>query len=358
MPPKTRKTKTFSQPVTEIKHDQWGRYLLRHPFADPTLGKYQGWTRASTFAKTLEDTFGLSQWSQRLVAKGVSIRPSLIALASATPFDDKDTFARIVKDAKSAAGGDDKSQLGTALHSFTEVYDATGENTAPSPWDERVASYGELLAHHKVRVITDFTERVVFNTTQELAGRIDRLVEWTDPDTGKTGLYIGDVKTGTDLKYSWSAIAVQLAVYANSSHMLNLETGLWEPLPLINTEKALVFHIPQDVPGTASLYKVNIGRAWAVAVPLAKAVREWRKIRDHHHYHNLVTDQPQPAAVTPPKTRKTRKSAVTPEADMLHRIGEAESRSELKTLYAEGKSSGIWSPRMSALVKARLAELA
>ena len=61
----------------KVERDGWGRYKLPHPAS----GRKQAWTRATTFAKSISDTFALSQWSQRMALKGAALRPDLVSLA-------------------------------------------------------------------------------------------------------------------------------------------------------------------------------------------------------------------------------------------------------------------------------------
>jgi hypothetical protein len=59
------------------KPDRYGRYKL----VDPATGEVRPYTRATTFAKSISDTFTLSLWSQRMVAKGLAMRPDLVGAA-------------------------------------------------------------------------------------------------------------------------------------------------------------------------------------------------------------------------------------------------------------------------------------
>src|SRR5574338_583746 len=59
----------------EPKRDRYGRYLIPHP----DTGKETAWTRATTFAKTVSDTFGLTKWELRMVSLGLAKRPDLLA---------------------------------------------------------------------------------------------------------------------------------------------------------------------------------------------------------------------------------------------------------------------------------------
>jgi len=65
----------------EPSRDHYGRYLL----PDPATGEERAWTRATTWARTLSDMTGLHKWECRMVARGITLRPDLYALAAAAP---------------------------------------------------------------------------------------------------------------------------------------------------------------------------------------------------------------------------------------------------------------------------------
>ena len=56
-------TPTRPQP----ERDRYGRYKIPHP----TTGKDMSWTRATTMASSVADTFGLTNWKTRMVAYGL-----------------------------------------------------------------------------------------------------------------------------------------------------------------------------------------------------------------------------------------------------------------------------------------------
>ena len=57
------------------RRDRYGRYLVLPP--DGT--KPVGYTRATTIAKTLDDTSSLMAWGERMTAIGLARRPDLLA---------------------------------------------------------------------------------------------------------------------------------------------------------------------------------------------------------------------------------------------------------------------------------------
>lgn len=260
---------TPAQLRPEPKRDRWGRYLL----PDPESGRERAWTRATTFAKTISDMYGLGKWQERMVAKGIATRADLYALAASTPVDDKAKFDKICGDAKEAAKASSGANLGTALHAFTEQIDAGQVVAVPQPWDKDVAAYKVALADAGVKVHPQWIERIVLVPTYGVAGTLDRIV--TLPDGRRV---IADVKTGKDLGYSWGEISVQLALYANATHMINPATGLPEAMPAVDQDTAIAIHLPIGQ-GRCDLYTINIVAGWETAY-ICKIVREWRQRKD------------------------------------------------------------------------------
>ena len=85
-----------------IPRDRWGRPLIT-PVGG---GKARAYTRVTTFAGTLEDSFGLGLWQQRMVALGLTMRKDLLLQVAAHNTDsaeDKATLNRICENAKQAA---------------------------------------------------------------------------------------------------------------------------------------------------------------------------------------------------------------------------------------------------------------
>jgi len=258
-------------PQPEPKRDRWGRYMLPDPAAPS--GKAQPWTRATTFAKSIADTFGLTQWEMRMVAAGIGLRRDLYALACAATVDDKDTLNRVAKDAKEAAAASAGANLGTALHSFTEALDRGETVNAPEPWAADVDAYRTAMSNARITAQPDFVERIVVLKNLRVAGTLDRVV--TLPD-GR--LAIGDLKTGKDLSYSWGEIAIQLALYANADVMWNGITDQYEPMPQVDKTTAVVMHLPVGK-ARCDLYEVDIAAGWEAAQMCAQ-VRQWRARRD------------------------------------------------------------------------------
>ncbi len=275
----------------QAERDHLGRYLIpslpadyreqfaRQGYAVPAKSGSQPWTRATTFAKSISDTFTLSAWSQRMAVKGLATRPDLYALAAATPVDDKAGLDAIVEQAKDAAAVRARANLGTAVHGFTEIHDR-GEDISsiPAPWTQDVAAWATALANHNLSAHPEYIERAVVNTRWSVAGTFDRIFRLVLED-GTTCWVIGDLKTGHDLRYGWNEIAIQLVIYALADAIYDWTRGVFLPLPAgLRTDIGVVVHLPAGS-GEASVYRVKLGPA-AEAADLCRKVREWRATRN------------------------------------------------------------------------------
>lgn len=286
------------------RYDNYGRYKLLHPDS----GKAVKWTRATTYAKSIADTYNLSMWSQRMTLKGAALRPDIVAAVSTLDVkEDRDRINGLVEDAKKAAGNKVAANLGTALHAFTEDRDKVlvGQPVKPQTVPESllpsVDAYEALLASFGLMPVPGLIEFTTAVKQYEIAGTSDRCYRVTRNITfklhGRTvtlyaGEYvIGDVKSGADLSYGWMEICVQLAIYAqgfNTSGVWDWGTGSWgrptEPgapdvQVKVRTDVGLIPHLPVDrKPGDplATLFAVDLDWGWATAV-LCGQVRTARK---------------------------------------------------------------------------------
>jgi hypothetical protein len=259
------------------KPDQYGRYRL----PDPVTGKATGYTRATTFAKSIADTFALNRWGERMVAKGISMRPDLLAAVAATDLEDKKKLNSLATAAKEAAGAKVGANLGTALHAFTEQRDRGEKVTAPEPWDRDVAAYAAGMANAGITIEPGMIEQTVLCLKYGIAGTFDRLgfqsaTSALLPREAESVRRVIDLKTGRDLQYGWLEIAVQLAIYANADFIYNKVTKEYEPMPPCDRETAIVAHLPVGE-GKLTIYEVDIAKGWQIA-ELCYRVRNARKV--------------------------------------------------------------------------------
>ena len=252
----------------EPKRDRWGRYVI-----DGT-----GYTRATTIAGTLEDTYNLGRWQMRMAVHGATLRDDLLATAQAhNPEDDKQTYDKLVTDALAAANSKRKANIGTALHRFTQDLDLGVKTLADIPEEHRgtCANYLEIMDLHGVEIDSTRVEQVVIDTGRKVAGTCDRIATLAD---GRR--VIADLKTGTDLSWGWMKILIQMAIYAHHTHTYDYATEKKGKRIDVDLTEALVIHVPADGKG-ATLHLVDLEAGFDLYM-LALETREWRKSAKKH----------------------------------------------------------------------------
>jgi hypothetical protein len=312
-----------------------GRYKL----PDPDTGKDALFTRVSTIAKMLEDTYHLDQWKDRMLSKGLAMRPDLVMLAGATPLEDKRAFTDLVKSARDTAGGSEGANHGTAFHSLTEIVDRgepVPQGTHPDNV-KRLELYRRSLKDHLLAVIPDWMERVVLNREHRLVGRTDRALIARDmsvlgrPSTGY-GAVIGDVKSQKSMDFGCMAIAMQLAIYAHADLVWNEDDGIWEEPDIeLNRNVAVVMHVPSDRVA-ADIHVIDIARGWEL-VQIAMDIRKARKEK----LNRILT--------------------MSSERDWRRDILNASTKRELSEIWQSANAAGEWTDELMALGMARKDEI-
>lgn len=249
----------LTAPETLIKRDRYGRPLV----IPPGGGRPKPYTRATTLAGTLDDTYNLSRWQQRMVAIGLADRPDYL-LAVTAHRDDKTRLNGICEDAIEAAKGGAAATTGTALHALTELVDRGLDiPVVPEATTRALNAYREAMRPFEVVAIEQFT---VLDDL-EVGGTPDRIVRYGDRTL------IADIKTGS-IEWSIQKIAIQLALYSRGVGY-DPKTGERFDLPPVDQRNGLIIHLPAD-DGRCDLHWVNLDAGWQAA-QLAVAVREWRK---------------------------------------------------------------------------------
>jgi hypothetical protein len=326
-----------------VRRDRYGRYMAPTPPTDenPNGGtKDVPYTRATTMAKAISDTFALEQWAGRMIVKGLTLRPDLRALAAATPLEDRDTLNKVAEDAKTAAGNKVSANLGTARHALTELYDR-GKPLPPLEAEEErdLAAYKAVLEAEGIEVLGDWIERSVFRPDYNAAGTLDRIVRMPDGS-----LRIADLKTGKDLSYGWGEICIQLKIYQGAEWSYDYATGLWERMPETDPNIGLVIHLPVGK-GEATTYDVNL-KAGQIGLDLAHQVRTWRKSK------NLAVPRQTSRGAVPDATVEV--APATP----LQRVQAATNKATLAALWEELNPAGLWTPDLMAAAQAQLTKFA
>lgn len=321
-------------PGQSVKRDRFGRYLL----PDPVTGKERAWTRATTVARTLADEYHLTLWKMRQVAKGLALRPDLVAgAAAADPEADKGTLNEIAEKAMERAGSSAGATMGTALHSFAERLDrgeALDAIGAPPPLDADLREYAATLKRHRLTVRREYVERIAVLPELGIAGTFDRIVGQPAGQSKAKPLAVLDLKTAKSVDYSMLEIAIQLALYAHAPLMWDPAAGRFEPMPAgVDRERALVLHLPVGK-AHGQVYGVNIIEGWEYA-QLALKVRE---ARSRGKGMGWLVD-PDPADLA------------------LLRVTRAADRAELARLWEQLQPQGLWTEEVNAAATDRLREL-
>jgi hypothetical protein len=233
--------------------DRYKRYIL--PNRD---GKEVSHRRVSTVAKAIDDRYNLEKWAQRMVAHGIGLRDDLHSLAAShKPDEDRQVLDDVCLKAFEAAKGSAAASEGTALHRFTERIDRGQIELTDigKRWRPLIALYRRTLDKEGITVVPEFVEQIIIDDSQTVAGQLDRVAL-----LDRAG-YVGDLKTGKNLEWSWLSIAIQLAAYANHTAIWNGQRG---PRIELETGIALVIHLPATGPecGTCTIYTLDIEKGY------------------------------------------------------------------------------------------------
>lgn len=222
----------------EPTYGRYNQYMLPD-IADPSRTNY--YPRATTIAKTLDDTSTLDKWKTSKMMEGLVKFPELLNIIS----DGEGNIVapglidRVSELAQKAAGATFGSDFGTAVHAWTEALDLNAATLADVPETLRahVATYVNM--RDEVGLIPVDVECIVYNPVANSAGRIDRI------SRGPDGVnYIVDVKTTNNLDAGLLGIAVQLAQYATAQYRLSDDGRTWLPMTPVSKDVAFVAHIP------------------------------------------------------------------------------------------------------------------
>lgn len=289
--------------MSETRRDRWGRYLV----VPPEGGKPEGYTRVTTIAKSADDGGGLIPWKATLAVVGSLRRPGILASWQALMAEHpdpwyspaKDRCKQLVEQAAEAGGATDRADIGTALHALVEQSVKSGWSEMPllqPGMQADIEAYRRTLEAAGIRVLPEFVERIVVLDRHRAAGTSDNLAI----EVPGYGLLVGDLKTGTDLRYSWQAIAVQLAAYANADAMYTQGDAAdgsgdhREPMPAVSKEVGLVIHLPAGE-ARCQLHLIDLVAGWE-AFLMSMDIREWRSRKNLARPLQLATA---PAAPTP-----------------------------------------------------------
>jgi hypothetical protein len=259
-------------PGDNARRDRWGRYLV----VPPGGNKPQGYTRATTVAKALDDTSNLMKWANRMTAIGLAQRPDLLALVQAADPDDRNELDKVCERAKEAGGATARRDLGTALHTMVEKAHADPAWAVPATYAADVAAVQAAITAAGYEVVDGMSEVMVVLDRHTIAGTSDLTLR----RVADGRMFIADLKTGASVRYGALAWAIQLAVYACADALYvqgaaaNGSEDQRLPMPEVDRDQALILHV-QPGSGLCDVHALDIA-AGAEALEVAMAVRNWR----------------------------------------------------------------------------------
>lgn len=257
------------------RRDRWGRYLV----VPPDGGKPVGYTRATTIAKTLDDTSALMSWAERMTAIGLAQRPDLLAQVDDLRNDNK-ALNRLCEKAKEAGGATVRRDLGTALHSILERSWTDPDYVPPAAHVDDVTAVHRQLELLGLSPVDGMNEQIVVNDTHKVAGTFDLLLH--ERATGD--LVIADIKTGSSVQYGAVGFAIQLAIYATADALYRqgaASDGSEDqrlPMPAVAQDRAIIIHV-QPGSGVCQLHGLKLDLA---LLELAMTVRQSRNLKLLH----------------------------------------------------------------------------
>ena len=269
-------TDMIGQPIGDtVRRDRWGRYQVLPPEGE----KVQGYTRATTVAKALDDQSSLMTWNARMTALGLAARADLYAALTTVDPDDRKAIDGICKRASEAGGATVRRDLGTAIHAMLEQSFVNPDYVAPEQFRADIEAVHQALADAGARVLPEYVERMVVLDGPQIAGTCDGVLEIG----GQRFLF--DNKTGslTSLKFGNLAWAIQMAIYSQADALYTQGAAadgsqdVREPMPDVSRERAVIVHIePNSAACTLHWIDLTVG---ADALQVALDVRRFRKVK-------------------------------------------------------------------------------
>ena len=268
----------------EVARDRYGRYIVPDPTVD-TGGAPTAHSRATTVSGSLKgDGGGLTDWKIRNTVTGLLAHPVLLStidkslIGTENEWKLRDQITQVAEAAQTASGSADGRLFGDAVHAWTEDIDlglATLEDV-PEVVREHVAVIVAECADQGITLPAEYVERVVWNPTTNAVGTMDRIARLADGS-----LVIADIKTSSNITYSWLEMSAQLAQYATAGRMLSRDLTHWEPMPQVRQDIGLILHAPA-IPKEGrqvhcDLYIINLAYG-AEAMNLAALLRKAKQL--------------------------------------------------------------------------------
>ena len=264
---------TFADPVaTDFVRDQWGRPLII-PVGG---GKPVPYTRFSSAAKTVEDTYNIQKWDRRNRAYGMAHDSSLVArilaLGGHPSTWDQATKAKAneISDlAADVALAHKAADIGSAVHRMTEIVDR-GQPLIAGPYEADIEAYVNALIAAGFEVDPLYIECRLVCDELQMAGSADRFLTRSSDRMR----FVADLKTGESVDYGGLGWGAQLAGYSHGL-LYDVDKGERLPTPAIDKTTGLIIHLPAGK-GICTLYEIDLVAGYRAA-ELANEIRAVRR---------------------------------------------------------------------------------
>jgi hypothetical protein len=277
----------------DFKRDRWGRPLIEPKDG----GKALPYTRSSSAAKTIEDTFNLELWMRRNIVYGMAHDTSLIARTLAIPggpsdWDQKQKKAinDICEAAAQVAQASKAADIGTALHAMVEQVNL-GHTVDAGIYAADLDAYRWAISQMGWQIHPDHVECRMVCDSLQMAGTCDMLVQNDDGE-----YFVADLKTSASVDYGGLGWAAQLAAYAHSDIYSPLLQCRLET-PVINQQVGYIVHLPAGQ-GVCTIHQVDLVKGYEAAA-LANLIRDTRKASKKFITPVYTAEADTPATDTP-----------------------------------------------------------
>lgn len=231
------------------------------------------YSRTTTWIDILDDRTLLGKWKARMVLKGVTIEPSILAdfASLEDPFgEDREAGDRLAERARTVADEDFKADIGTGLHSIVErIIKGQGVGFVPDEYADDIAAFLEAVERSGI----EFLGSEVFgvNDTWKIAGTLDFLVRMPDGE-----VVVGDLKTGR-MDYSRGKVLRQIAAYSGYRRYDPATCKRTDLIPghSLSQERGLLVEVPAGK-AVCRLVQVDVAQGHR-DLALCEEVREYRR---------------------------------------------------------------------------------
>jgi hypothetical protein len=288
----------------DYRRDRWGRPLI----VPASGGKAKPYTRASSAAKAIEDTYNLELWARRNVVYGMAKDPSLVARVlglGGSPHewdqDAKKAANAIAEAAATVAQAQRSADIGTAVHRMVERINL-GEEVDGGPYQADLDAYRAAIDAMGWVIDPRYVECRMVCDELEMAGTCDLIVEH------RASYFVADLKTGSTVEYATLGHAAQLAAYANGD-LYHVEADSRTVITDLDTDIGYIIHLPAGQ-GRCDVYALDLDAGFQAA-KLANRVRATRKAAKS--WSSLIKNVPN-APESPPEMRGDQEAALEAQA--------------------------------------------